>query len=248
MKKIILLLSLFILILGACSQNKIMKNLTIKQKMERADEYFKKGKYKLAVLYYTNIVYEKSSSITPKAQMKLGDSYFKMKQYDDALFQYQDLIKLFPDYDDIASAYFKIGLCYYKKSLPPPYTQEETIQAIDAFQSFIDKFPLNEKKQKVVDYINKCNYKLLEKKYLNGYTYYKLYDYSAALMYFDEIIKLGNKNEPDKKSLYYSTLIYLKQKRFDEAKKSAKKLITKYPNTKEAKKIKKKLKKYKISL
>ncbi len=248
MKKIIFALIISFIIIAGCSQNKIMKQLTTQQKMKKADYYFKKGKYKMAVLYYTDIVYEKTSSITPKAQMRLADSYFNMKQYQDALFQYQDLVKLFPDYSDIATAYFKIGLCYFKESLPAPYTQEETLKAIDAFQDFIDKFPFDSRKEKAIDYINKCNFKLLKKKYLNGYTYYKLYDYSAALMYFDEITKLNNKNEPDKKSLYYSTIIYIKQNLKSKARETAKKLLTKYPNSKEAKKILKKLKKYKIEV
>jgi outer membrane protein assembly factor BamD len=222
--------------------------MTIEQKMAKADDYYKRGKYKQAIFYYTNIVYEKTSSLTPKAQMRLADSYFKLKQYDDARFQYEDLIKLFPDYQDVATAYYMIGVCYYKQSLPPEYTQDETLKAIDAFSDFIDKFPLDERKNKALEYINKCNYKLLQKKYLNGYTYYKIYDYSAALMYFDEIIKLGNKNEPDRKSLYYSSIIYLKQKRYDKAKDTASKLIKKYPASKEAKKIKKYLKKYNIKL
>ena len=235
-------------IFTACSKNRYFQGLSVPQKMKIADDYFNRGKYKKAVLYYTNIIYEKTSSLTPKAQMRLAESYYKLKQYEDALFQYQDMIKLFPDYDDIATAYYMIGICYYKISLPPAYTQEETIKAIDAFQNFIDKFPMDSRKKEALDYINKCNYKLLQKKYLNGYTYYKIYDYSAALMYFDEIIKLGNKNEVDKKSLYYSGIIYLKQNRLDKAKETAKKLLEKYPDSKEAKKIKKKVKKYKIKL
>lgn len=75
------------------------------------------------------------------------------------------------------------------------------------------------------------------KKYYNGYAYYKLFDYSGALMYFDEIIKLGNNNEPDRMSLYYATKIYLARKEVENAETTGQKLINRYPQSEEAKRI-----------
>lgn len=237
-----------VILFTACSQNKIVEDLSTEQKMAKADSYFERGKYNKAVLYYTNIVYEKTSSITPLAQMKLAESYFKMNKFEDALMQYQDMIRLFPDYKNIGIVYYMMALCYYNESLSPYYTQEDTKNAIDAFQTFIDRFPLDSRKNKALDYINKCNYKLLEKKYLNGYTYFKIYDYSAALMYFKEIISLGNKNDLDKNSLYYSSIIYMKQSLILQAREMAKKLTKKYPNSKKTHKIEKIFKKNKIKI
>ena len=163
MKKTVLyiFITAIIVLFTACSQNKILKGLSTEQKMAKADSYFERGKYNQAVLYYTNIVYEKTSSITPLAQMKLAESYFKMNKFEDALMQYQDMIKLFPDYKDIATVYYMIALCYYNESLPPYYTQGDTQNAIESFQTFIDRFPMDSRRNKALDYINKCNYKLV---------------------------------------------------------------------------------------
>jgi len=242
MKKLIFL-SLLGIVLLSCSANKISKEIPVEKKMQQGNEYFQKGKYNRAIPYFIDVVYERNAAFTVEAQEKLADCYFNLHKYSDARFEYQELIRLFPDYKDIGKAYFRIGVCHFKESLSPPYTQEATQNAIDAFRTFIEKFPFDERKQKAIEYIQKCQYKLLEKKFENGVTYFKLYDYSAALMYFDEIIALGNRNELDLKSFYYSAKIYYKRKDWQNMRKYGEKLFERYPDSKEAKKIKSLLRK-----
>ncbi len=235
-KHILSILIAMLLLISACSST-VMKNLPVEKKMQIANEFFDREKYHKAIPYYQNIVFEKNSVYTSEAQMKLADSYFEENRFAEARFEYQEMIRLFDDYDNISKAYFMIGVCWFNESLPAHYTQEETRKAIDAFETFLEKFPFDERKKDAIDYINECHYKLLEKKYNNGYTYYKMYDYSAALLYFDEIIELGNKDELDRLSLYYSALIHYKREDFQKAKQTTEKLSAKYPDSKETKKM-----------
>ena len=236
MKKILFLI-IVLLILFGCSNNKMSKTMPVEKKMEIADEFFEKEKYSKAIPYYTEVVFERNSAYTPVAQMKLADCNFNQNKFTEARFEYEELIRLFSDYKDIGRAYFQLGICYYNESLSPHYTQDETKKSIAAFETFIEKFPFDSRKKDAIDYIQKCQYKLLMKSYYNGYTYYKLFDYSAALMYFDEIIELGNNNEPDRMSLYYATKIYLARDDFENANLTGQKLINRYPQTDEAEKI-----------
>ena len=226
-----------------CSKNKLYNNLPVVEKMKIADEFFDRGKYHKAVTLYSDIAFERNSILTAEAQMKLAECYFLQNNFMDARFELEEMIRLFPDYENISNAYFKIGICFYEESLSPHYTQEETERAIDAFEIFLEKFPFAENRDKAVEYIQKCHYTLLKKKYYNGYSYYKLYDYSSALMYFDEIIELGNLDKLDKMSLFYSTKIYINRKDKENALKTAGTLSIRYPNSKEAEKINKLLKK-----
>jgi len=235
--KKILILIIVLLVLFGCSGNKMLKTMPVEKKMEIANGLFEKGKYSKAIPYYSEVVFERNSVLTPVAQMKLADCYFNQHKFLEARFEYGELIRLFTDYKDIGRAYFQLGVCYYNETLSPHYTQEETHRAISSFETFIEKFPFDSLKKEAIDYIQLCRYKLLMKKYYNGYAYYKLFDYSGALMYFDEIIKLGNNNEPDRMSLYYATKIYLARKDVDNAKTTGQKLINRYPQTEEAKKI-----------
>ena len=62
-------------------------------------------------------------------------------------------------------------------------------------------------------------------------------DYSSALMYFREIIMLGNQTELDRKSLYYATRISLIHKNEADANDFWNRLKTKYSNSRETRKL-----------
>ena len=241
MRKIIFLL--LIILLFGCSKNKLYQNLPATEKMKVANEYFERRKYHKAIPLYSDIAFERNSILTAEAQMKLAQCYFMQNKFMDARFEFEEMIRLFPDYENISQAYFKIGICFYEESLNPHYTQEETERAIDAFEIFLEKFPFAENRDEAIEFIQKCHYKLLQKTYYNGYSYYKLYDYSSALMYFDEIIALGNFDELDRMSLFYSSKIYIYRKDKENALKTTDSLLLRYPDSKEAKKISKLIKK-----
>lgn len=209
MTKRILILTIFALLIFGCSQNKIAKNLTVEQKMQIANNFFNAEKYRKAILYYQDITYDRNSPLVAEAQMRLAESYFLQEKYLEAQLEFQEVIRLYKNYERLNEAYFNIGVCYYKDSLSPHYTQDETLLAIDSFNTYLEKFPFDENTDKALDYLEKCNYKLLQKKYYNGYTYYKMYDYAAALYYFEQVIELNLNDEIDLKSLYYSAKIYL---------------------------------------
>ncbi len=243
MKKIILF-GIFIILVG-CSENRLTKDMPVERKMEIGNEYFEKEKYHKAIPYFTDIAFERNSAYTAEAQLKLADCYFNQNKFMEARFEYEELIRLFHDHKEVSKAFFQIGVCYFNESLNPHYTQEETESAISAFETFVEKFPFDEKKKEAIDYIQECQYKLLEKKYYNGYAYYKLSDYSAALMYFDEITELGNIDEIDKMSLYYSAKIYITRKDKENAVSTAGRLTERYPGSKETEKINRLLQKLK---
>ena len=236
MKKLILS-GILLILLFACSQVKVPQGMPVEEKMRIGNEYFENEKFNKAIPYYMEVVLDRNSRYTAEAQLKLADCYFNQNKFLDARFEYEEMIRLFKNYEGIEEAYFKIGVCYFEQSLSPHYTQEETELALDAFNTFIEKFPLSELKTEAYDYIAKCELKLATKKYYNGYAYYKLYDYSSALMYFDEVLALNLDNEIDLKSLYYSARIYIRRKDKPMADLIREKMNTKYPDAEETEKI-----------
>lgn len=238
MRKLLIAI-LLVAVLAGCAGNKLKKLVPVEKKMQIADDFFAREKYHKAIPYYTDVAFERNSSYTTEAQMKLADCYFNQNKFVEARFEYEELIRLFHDAKDINRAYFQIGVCYFEDSLNPHYTQDETENAIRAFETFIEKFPFDEGKTEAIEYIQKCHYKLLEKKFNNGYAYFKMHDYSAALMYFDEITELGNNNEVDRNSLFYSARIYLVRQDKENATIMINKLNERYPDSKETIKINK---------
>jgi len=67
-------------------------------------------------------------------------------------------------------------------------------------------------------------------------------DYSSALMYFKEVTDLGNTDQLDRRSLYYTARLLGKQGLSDQAREAFDSLQRKYPGSKETKKLAKKFK------
>lgn len=238
MRRFLWVILLILLAFGACSKNRTEQ--TIESKLAKADELYAQKKYARAATLYDEVSFERKSASTAYAILRQADSYFLMNKFADARLKYQHFIDSFPDHANASDAYFRIGQCLYEESLSPAYDQDETISSINAFKGFIERFPSDPRFQQALDYIRKSQYKIIEKKYQNGYIYYKMKDYSSALMYFDEVIALGNTDRLDRQSLYYSALLHLHQNSNDKAQESFARLKAKYPGSKETTKLSKK--------
>jgi outer membrane protein assembly factor BamD len=242
MRKFIPML-LLLALLVACSKNS--KSLTPMSApeltMQKADALFNAKKYARAYPLYQQVVFERNSALAADAQMKLAQSYFYLNKFSEAEVEYEQLIKLFPDYPNINMAYYQIGVCYLEMSPKPQYTQEDSQKAIDAFQTFIDKFPTDKLRPDAIEKLQKAQYKLIEKEYDNGHIYYMMADYSSALLYFNEVIALGNMDKLERLSLYFSAKIYIAQRNWLMANQTFETLQKDFPNSKETLKIKDKL-------
>jgi len=240
MKKALSIILLLLLLFAGCAKNKT--SISTEQKLSKADDFFARKKYHRAVQLYEDIAFERKSAQTAHALMRQADCYFAMNKFVDAKLKYQQFIQMFPDHLEVNKAYYQMGVALYESSLPAAYDQSESLEAIDTFKLFIEKFPNDSRYSTAVEYIRKAQYKQLEKKLNNGYIYYKMKDYSAALMYFKEITELGNEDHLDRKALYYSALVHIHQNNPQEARLVYDQLKQKYPGAKETSKIARKLK------
>lgn len=229
---------ILILILGACAQNQ--SYITVEDKLAAADAFYAAGKYARAAVLYDEISFERKSGQTAYALLRLADSYMKINRFSDARLRLEQVVKSFPQHPELNKAYFNIALCHFEASLPAQYDQTETIKSIEAFRVFAQKFPSDPQFEDALVYVRKAQYKLIEKKYRTGYIYYKMKDYSSALMYFEEVIELGNTDELDRKSLFYSSRLHLAQGDRAAAQTSFELLKAKYPGSKEAAKLQRK--------
>lgn len=237
MKKLMILLLIALALLGACSRNRDRSNLPVEQKLALADSLYAAGKYARAAVLYDEISFERRSGSSAHALIRLGESYLAVNRWADARLRFEQFIRTFPENARLSDAYYNIGISYYEESLPAQYDQALTNSAITAFRNFISRYPSDPRYADAISYIRKAQYKLIEKKYRNGYIYYKMKDYSAALMYFNEVIELGNMDDLDRNSLYYSAKLHLAQGNRAEARASYNRLGTRYPESKEYRKL-----------
>ncbi len=124
-----------------------------------------------------------------RAQLMAAYSYYKDLAYPDAIAGLDRYIQLFPGSDDIAYAYYLRSLSYYEQIVDVRRDQGTTIDAMEAFDAVIERFPntpyardASFKKDLTLDH-------LAGKEMAVGRYYQKQRIYSAALKRYLNVIK-----------------------------------------------------------
>lgn len=87
-------------------------------------------------------------------------------------------------------AEFMAAYSHYKQSPSFRLDQEPSLRAIDAFQDFADKYPESERIAEANAIIDELRVKLEEKAFNEGFLYYELGQYQAALTSFQHMLSM----------------------------------------------------------
>ncbi len=98
------------------------------------------------------------------------------------------------------------ALCYYYMSPEPERDQTVTTQAIIAITEFMSRYPESDKMAEFEEMLQTLSEKLMEKSYLNAYTYFKIGRYKSAIVAFKNSLKQYPETPRKEKIMYYTTL------------------------------------------
>lgn len=185
-------IGIFSLLFAACStsEHTIDRDLSPAVLFEKGKAEFEEENWLRAQQYFDIIRLQyPASEYADDAQYYLAETYFAQKEYILAAYNYNMVVRSYPGSQWAKDAAFKVGLCYY--SLSPEYYRDQryTYQAIDAFREFLTFYPDDPFADSARTYIQQLRTKLAEKDYRAAELYLKLYDTTAALLYFDEVIQ-----------------------------------------------------------
>jgi outer membrane protein assembly factor BamD len=184
------LASAFLLVLASsCNKyNKVTKSKDYEYKLKMADEYFSKGKYKVA-----QELYEELFPVF-KGTLKFEELYYKdaycfyyMKSYADAESLFKGFLEVFPNSIKAEEVDFMRSLCFYKQSPKLELEQVNTIKAMGMMQTFINTHPGSERNKEASEIIDKCRAKLEQKEYRAAELYYNMSQYRAAALAFTNL-------------------------------------------------------------
>ena len=177
----------FLLILvSSCNKyNKVTKSKDYEYKLKMADEYFSKGKYKIA-----QELYEELFPVF-KGTVKFEELYYKdaycfyyMKSYADAENLFKGFLEVFPNSSKAEEVDFLRSYCFYKQSPKLELEQVNTVKAIGMMQTFINTHPGSERNKEASDIIDKSRAKLEMKEHRAAELYYNMGQYRAAAIAF----------------------------------------------------------------
>ena len=98
------------------------------------------------------------------------------------------------------------ALCHYYMSPPPEYDQTMTTQAIIAITEFMSRYPESEHNAEFGNMLEELNQRLMQKSYMNAYTYYKVGRYKAAIVAFKNAMKRYPESPYTEQMMYYQTV------------------------------------------
>ena len=180
MKKSVLVVLSAVLLFSSCAKefNQVYKSADYRYKYEYAKECFANGKYNRAVtLLQEVIVPAKASSDAQESLYMLAMAEFCDRDYQTASETFKRYVKSYPrgDYAEMASYY--IGESLYQSTPEARLDQSETVQAIAAFQEYLDMYPDAKLKDQAQKRLFGLQDKLVEKELYSAQLYYNLGSY-----------------------------------------------------------------------
>ncbi len=206
-----------------------------------------------ARLYFRQVIDSFPKSFyAQRAKLAVADSYYNQKDEGNLILaasEYGDFIRQYPFSPSASLAQYRVGLCFYDKSLKPGRDQQKTVQALAEFKKVLSQYPLSDEAKLAQERIKECEERLAEHDFTIGHHYYRIKAYKASTSRLSEILT----NYPlfsamDKvyfylgDSYYQWSLLPGSPVKTDQSFPFFTKLVTDYPESKFSKKARERLK------
>ncbi|MBK6633988.1 MAG: outer membrane protein assembly factor BamD [Chitinophagaceae bacterium] len=188
--KLLFTSAVLLFLISSCNNySKVTKSKDYEYKLKMADEYYSKGKYKIA-----QELYEELFPVF-KGTIKFEELYYKdaycfyhMKQYADAENLFKGFLEVFPNSTKAEEVDYMRAYCFYKQSPKLELEQVNTIRAMGMMQTFINTHPGSERNKDASDIIDKCRAKLEQKEHRAAELYYNMGQFRAAAIAYTTLI------------------------------------------------------------
>ncbi|HRB68270.1 MAG TPA: outer membrane protein assembly factor BamD, partial [Chitinophagales bacterium] len=197
---------LFVSILASCSRqyDKVFKSNNVENKLKLADELYNKKKYDKAIpLYEQLLTVLKGQKSVDDIYYKYANSHYQNKSYELAAFYLRSFYNTYPANENAEQAAFDEAMCYLKQSPRFSLEQTSTQRAIEAFGEFVNRYPQSTRMSLANERIDELRGKLRKKAYESAYLYYKIGQYHAAAIAFENFLKEYPEYEKPEKVDYY---------------------------------------------
>lgn len=227
----------------SCSKHqKLLKSTDNELKYEKAIEYYEEGDYYRALQVFEQLIpVYRGTNKAEKLYYYYAYAYYHEREYIMASYYFKRFSINFPSSEFAEEASYMAAYCKYLDSPRYSLDQGVTREAIDEFQLFINRFPFGERVQDANDYITELRKKLERKSYNIASLYFKMEDYRAAIVSYNNLLKEYPDTEFKEDVLYKIVTAYYnyamksikeKQKeRFDNAVKAYYDFVALYPES-----------------
>ncbi|GBQ71802.1 lipoprotein [Ameyamaea chiangmaiensis NBRC 103196] len=172
------------------------------------------------------------SGYVANAQLMEGYAYYLQDKYPEAVQQLDRFLLLHPTSNDAAYAFYLRALCYYEQIAEVQRDQQGTVEALDALQEVVSRFPQTAYARDAQLKIDLCRDHLAGKEMLVGRFYEQQNNYEAALNRYQRVVQDFQTTNHVPEALQRLVEVYLALGLRDEAKRAGSVLGYNYPGSK----------------
>ncbi|CDG39206.1 MULTISPECIES: outer membrane protein assembly factor BamD [Asaia] len=171
------------------------------------------------------------SGYVGNAELMEGYAYYLQGEYALSVQQLERYLLLHPTSPDAAYAYYLRALCYYEQIAEVQRDQQGTIEALNALEEVVTRFPQTAYARDAQLKIDLCRDHLAGKEMLVGRYYQQQHNYEAALGRYQRVVNDFQTTNHVAEALERIVEVSLELGLVDEARKSASVLGYNYPNS-----------------
>ena len=171
----------------SCSDfRKIMKSTDWKEKYQAALKYYQEKDYYRATLLLEDVMpIIKGTKTAEEAQFYYAYAHYYQRKYILSAHYFKQFYDTYSRSERAQEAMFMHAYSLYLEAPNPSLDQTSTGEAIQAIQRFINRYPYSEYKERAEVVLAETRSKLEKKAYDNALLYYKLSQYKAAIIAFN---------------------------------------------------------------
>ncbi len=190
MKKYFALLISVAMIFISCSKyQRVLKGTDMEKKYEYAEKYFQKKDYYRALQLLEELIsVYKGTTKGEQTYYYYTYSNYYTGDYAMAAYHFNNFVQTYPNSKYAEEMQFMHAYCYYLDSPIPSLDQTNTLDAIEKFQLFINKYPKSTRVEESNRLIDELRYKIETKAFNNAKLYYKTENYKAAVVAFENVL------------------------------------------------------------
>ncbi len=144
------------------------------------------------------------SPLAVRAQVNLIYAHYKKEEYADAISMAERFTRLHPKHPYVSYAYYMRGLSFYQQISSATQDQNNTREAMTAFQELVSRFPKSDYAWEAKQMVVLCKDRLAEQEMVVARYYLDQEEYIAAINRFSQVIS----------NPMYSTTPYLEEALF----------------------------------
>ncbi len=192
-------------VLAGCNgYNKLLNGNDYDAKYAAAMQYYNEENYSRAAQLFENLtLYYRGKENAENIAWYYGMSLMQEKDYFTAGYQFKRYAKQFPYSEKLEDAIYYSAWCKYMDSPDYNLDQTSTKEAIEEFETFVERWPRSVRVPEVNSCLDELRKKLIRKDYEMAYGYWFIEEYHAAYESFKQFLNNYPEASQREDAMYY---------------------------------------------